>query len=114
MGSLYGGLAANKESKIQAQQLREETEIQARNIAEEDRDLRGLMKVSFLKSGVTLEGTPLMVLADAKKKSEQDVADLRRSGSARADSIRRRGKDALVGGILSSAETGARLAAGGM
>lgn len=114
MGALYGGISANKEAKIQARQAREMAEVEARRAAEEDRDFRGKMAMSYLKSGVTLEGTPLMVLARAKAQSEQDVADIRRTGAQRAASLRRRGRDALVGGVLSGAETGARLAAGGM
>lgn len=113
MGSLYGGFAAAKEAKAQAKIAREQAAVEARRAAEEDRDFRSQMKMSYLKSGVTLEGTPLETIARAKAQSEQDVMDILKSGAARASSLKRRGRDAMVGGVLGAGETAVKMYATG-
>ena len=114
MGSLYGGFAANREAQRQAKTTLQQAAIEAQQVAKEDAQFRGRMEVSFLKSGVTLEGTPLLVLEQARKDSMEDIKNLKKGAQLRASSIRRQGRDAMIQGVLGAGETAARLYMGAM
>lgn len=113
MGSLYGGISAYNESGRQATLELQEAERQARLIAEEDTNYRSKMEMGFLKSGVSLEGTPLIVLEESVKRTRDDINAVRTSGRQRASSLKRQGRDALIGGVIGGATDVGRLAAGG-
>lgn len=66
--------------------------------------------MAFLKSGVTLEGSPLLVLEETRREGAEEVAAIRAGGESRAKTLRAQGRSALIGGFLSGAGD---IAAGG-
>lgn len=93
----------------------EGAESERRYIAEQKR-LQGQMVVSYAKSGVVLQGTPLDVMAEAAneadkqvafmRKQTESIADARRKGAAtQAQQISAQGTSALIGGFGQAAST---------
>lgn len=93
----------------------EGAESERRYIAEQKR-LQGQMVVSYAKSGVVLQGTPLDVMAEAANEADKQiafmqrqtasVAEARRKGAAtQASQISAQGTSALIGGIGQAAST---------
>lgn len=69
---------------------------------EKQRYRRSQMLVNFLKSGVTLEGTPLDVLEEQVIQDEMDAIAIRRQGQAEAQDFR---NQATIG-VAEAAATG--------
>lgn len=119
--SIYGGQQANKaagqEAVLQRQQAaiaQEEANRDAGIHADERTQFLKRQKLAFLKSGVTLEGSPLLVLEDTQRKSQEEVdAMIRRGnaqyrlGNASADITESKGRAALIGAYGTAASTGA-------
>lgn len=61
---------------------REESEIRRRN-----RQVLGRQRARFAKSGLKLEGTPLLVQADTAAEGEMDALAARRGGEVRANQL---------------------------
>ena len=107
--------AAKREASFQRQQAtlaQQESEIEAERVELENRKFKKRQKIAFLKSGVTLLGSPLLVLDETERESQKQVQSILRRGTAqfrlglqRADITRRRGRAALIGGIAGAAST---------
>lgn len=96
---LLGGLSARQESKRQARVAQIEAEEKARERKRESERLKKRQLVGFLKSGVTLEGTPELLLRETEELGREDVAAIRRTGRAQAQGARAQGRQALISGI---------------
>ncbi len=89
--SIFGGLsgqrAAGTEAGLQleqAQLAQSEAAAEAQRIANQNRKFLRRQKLAFIKSGVTLEGSPLFVLETTLEEGQAEVdAEIRR-GKARA------------------------------
>lgn len=82
MGMQYAGMkqqqAATK-SKLALDQKR--TEIEVDNIKRRADRLRSTQRVAFTKAGVSLEGSPLEVMAQSAADAERDIANVRAGGA---------------------------------
>lgn len=97
------------EAALQEEQgriVRQEAQIEAARTAKERRKFLARQKLAFIKSGVSLEGSPLLVLAETKAESQKEVDAIVRRGQAqqrlffqKAAISRSRGRAALLGGI---------------
>ena len=93
--SVYGGIQGEKEAKkqagfaeSQAATAAAETErVTARTVGlekKETEDLRKRQQLAYLKSGVTLEGSPLLVMEETRRLGAENVAEIEAAGSAKA------------------------------
>lgn len=111
--SVAGGIAADKASKKEANLLmdqsrlaQEEALADAKRQADEGRQFIKNQKLAFLKNGVTLAGSPLLVLEETTRIKQEEVnATVRRGNAqsrfyaAQADIARRGGRASLISGI---------------
>jgi len=111
--------AAREEAGLQEDQARLasfEAEEEADRVSEENRKFGARQRLLFLKAGVDLAGSPLLILEETRVEGEKEVRAIRRRGAAqlglgmrRAGITRRKGRAALIAGIsggISSATTG--------
>lgn len=99
-GSIYSGVKQEEEARRQADIVDREGEIEAARLAEEGKKFGARQEMSYLKSGVLLEGSPLLVLADTNRKNLEDQSNTRASASARSSSLRRSGREAFVSSLF--------------
>lgn len=92
---------------------------QAQNEKEQSESARRAQKVAYLASGVTLEGSPLLVMEETRQKGIENVDEILRGGQAssyaakeegrmRASSLKSSGRQAFSAGITSGLSTGVR------
>ena len=111
MGGYFGYLASQDAAAIaesRGRMLRAEAEAEAQRYAEQARGLRAKQAVSYLKAGVTLEGSPLDVLDHDALIAEENISAIRAGGAAReleqqglAADARIKGRNAFMAGISS-------------
>lgn len=118
-GSIYGGIQADKSAKQEASLQREqgdialqEAQVNASNEAYNQTQAVQRQRLAFLSNGVSLEGSPSMVLEQSKQYGQQQVDSILRQGAARktladrsATITENKGRSALVGGYMSAAGT---------
>jgi len=99
--------------QLQGAIAQEESEAEADRVSEINRRFGEQQKVNFLKSGVTLAGSPLLVLEETAAESAKEVAAIRKRGraqfglaSAKARSLRKQGKARLIGRTTEGLATG--------
>ena len=116
---VYSGFAANQaykdEAGLQREQAalaRQESIVSAQDTAAERTKLLRRQQLAFTKSGVTLEGSPLLVLDETKVQSQKEVNAILRRGEAQyrlgqrsADITRNKGRAALIGGFTGAVGT---------
>ena len=113
LSGLLANRASRREAKAQKKQGNlavEESEIQAQRQQKEGQRMQARQSLAFLKSGVSLQGSPLLVLKDTQEETNFQADATRRSGSARrrllrdtAQNVRTRG----TAGIFASVGAGA-------
>lgn len=117
--SVAGGFQANSAAKrlaqLQEQQGQlafEESQVNATNEAFNQRQAVGNQRLAFLANGVTLEGSPSLVLNESTKYGQAQVNSILRQGKARkslamaeAVQTRNQGRTALISGIASGTST---------
>ena len=120
MGSLAGGVAANNAAKTQAAALERQAKMEqmqaeedARRARAEGEKLKGKQMASFMKGGVTIEGTPEEVLTETAEDIELDALSIIHGGQSRAESHRfsaaskrAEGKSALISSSLTAGGMG--------
>jgi flagellar biosynthesis component FlhA len=118
-GQIYSGMEANKAAKAQAAQIEEQAQIAkaesdraAEQKSTERRRFLAEQRMAYLASGVSLEGTPMIVQGDTWNEFQQEIEAIRRSGAAQygfamkeATTARKTGRAQLVSGFLSGAGT---------
>jgi len=102
-----GGVAQSKESGRQAKIAQQQSEAQARSEARSNIALEKRQTLAFLKSGVALEGSPLLLLAETRREGGKNVENILEGGVQTAGSLRASGRSALIGGLTSAAGTAA-------
>lgn len=114
------GVQQNKAAKAEAAAQEEQGRIQAaeaqaeaQRVANDRRKFRKKQKAAFLKNGITLAGSPLLVLEETRRESQEEVDAIVRRGNAqsrlafqRASITRAKGRSALLGGIGGAFATG--------
>lgn len=115
--SIAGGYAASKAAKKEANMLNdqaataeEQAQLEARRRAEDVRKFEKRQKLAFLKNGVTLEGSPLLVLEETLRLGQEEVDSIIRAGASQGRLLRekagitkRQGRAAMIGGIGNAA-----------
>lgn len=89
--------AANKAAKVNAR----EGEIVAKEKAKEVRYKAARQTVSFLNSGVTLDGTPQDVLGETFSTGKEDITNIRSNYNNKSKSIISAGRTQAIGTIAS-------------
>jgi hypothetical protein len=95
IASIYGGIQAKKEGDKQAdlatnQAASRATEINrqtARSTTLEERDIKSTIerqKLAYLASGVTLEGSPLLMMEETRRRGAENVEEIQLAGAAGA------------------------------
>jgi len=118
-GAIYGGIAANqsaqKEAALERQQgdiAMNEARINASNEAYNQTQAVQRQRLAFLANGVSLEGSPTMVLEQSKTYGQSQVDAILRQGAARKSLAyaggkitQDKGRAALIGGYIKGAST---------
>lgn len=108
--------ATRTEAQRQANLRRQEAENEARREVRANIALEKRQKLSFIKSGVALEGSPLLLLAETGRKGTENIEAILQSGRTGAtgllaqgqlqsSALRSTGRQALVGGLTRGATT---------
>ena len=119
-GSLYAGISANSSARQEAALERQqgdiamsEAQVNAKNEAFNQTQAVQNQRVAFLANGVTLEGSPAMVLEQSKEYGQSQVDAILRQGAAKkalsdaeATITQNKGRAALIGGILQAGSKG--------
>ena len=92
--SILAGKYNKTQSERESVRIQRATLRQAAEISEQGTKLMGSQVVGYLNSGVTLEGTPALVLAETEEKIDQAIADTLESGDYEA-------MDAVQRGVMS-------------
>lgn len=124
---LFGGMSANNESKRQAATAQAEANLRAEETARasardaqfataESESVRRRQKLAYLKSGVDLEGSPLLMMEATRRAGLDNAEEILRSGSqtagaqiqegrSRASALRASGRQAFISGIGGAASS---------
>ena len=100
---LGGGLMAYNEAMKQAGIIEAETAENAKIEAESVKSQISKNYVEFAKAGVALEGSPLFAIEENIETGKKNVANVIRSGKAKASQMRSSGRAALFNAIGSTA-----------
>jgi hypothetical protein len=129
--SLFGGASANREAQRQAVTAQAEANLRAEETARagvreasfvgmEAESVRRRQKLAYLKSGVDLEGSPLLMMEATRQAGLENVDQVLRSsgstagaqiqeGRARATQLKSSGRQAFMSGIGNAAGSLARV-----
>jgi hypothetical protein len=131
ISSVVGGLQGLQAGKAQGEAAKAQAAIagqeQARVSAKEAQFERDAMndtvrrqKLAYMASGVTLEGTPFLALQETKRRGEQNIDEIIRSGASgvaarategrlMAKQARSSGRREFIGGITNAVNTFSRM-----
>ncbi len=123
IGSIYSGISASMSAQDEAKDLKRQAALErqegleeAARLEKEHRKFLAKQSLMYLKGGVTLEGSPLLVLKETRdEKDKQVTAQERRAealyrlGRGKAQRVSRGGRAGLIGGFMDAATTGAIL-----
>lgn len=116
--AVYVGLSAASaigsynQSKSQARQAIKQGEIAMKNRADEIRSLAAKQRVSYLASGLELEGTPNAVIADTYNTGIEDVNAIRESANQQSKNILTAARAKLLGDMAKTAVSAYSMGAG--
>lgn len=127
ISSIAGGSAANSAAKeqanlatFQAQQQGAESarqaQLEADMVGQEAESTRRRQKIAYLSSGVTLEGSPLLLMEATRQRGLQNVEEVFKAGGAatgaaategrlRASQLKGAGRTAFVSGIANAGQS---------
>lgn len=106
--SIKQGIDARKQAKKEAMLIEAQAEQQAR---EKQKALKGLMaqqRLGFAKSGVTLEGSPLLIMEETQQEGQQEISDILSNARMRANMKRSAGRDAFTAGLINAGASAAK------
>lgn len=108
-----GQQAAESEASLQEAQAslsKQEADIEADRVDRANTLFRKKQKLAFIKSGLELEGTPLLFLEETRREGAKEVKAIRRRGEAikglgfaQASQTRSKGRAKLIGSITKGA-----------
>jgi hypothetical protein len=120
LSGLFGYLDAQdaaEQAESRGRLLRMEAEADAERYAEQARGFKATQAQAFLKSGVTLEGSPLDILDETARVASENLSAMRsraqaeqNQANAQAGQLRSQGRAALIGGIAGAGSTAAMAA----
>lgn len=97
--SIAGGLSSMAAGREQAEAQVEQTEDAMRQRTRKTMELEKIQKLNYLKSGVSLEGSPLLIMAETRDIGAQDVTNIRDSGQDAASSYISQGRQSLFSSV---------------
>lgn len=119
--SLFGGISANREAGVQAATAEAQARLQAEEtaragvreanfISQESESIRRSQKLAYLKSGVDLQGSPLLLMEATRRNGLDNAEEAYRAssstagaqvveGRARARSLRQSGRQEFMRGL---------------
>ena len=113
LSGVFGYFASEEAARTaesRGRMIRMEAEADATRYAEQARQFGATQSLAYLKSGVTLEGSPLEVLAETVRVSNENISAIRARGAAgqldaegQASQARLSGRAGLIKGITSGA-----------
>lgn len=119
VGTVVSGIQQRKAADAEADLIREqgrltaqESREEAARIEKENRKFIARQKLAFLKNGVSLTGSPLLILSESTEESEKQVESVKDRGVAqqtlaqrRAKITEDRGRAALTGSVFRAGST---------
>ncbi len=119
---VFQGIAQKKAGNEEARDIRrqaalqqEETLREADRVKTERRKFLAKQGLSYVKSGVSLEGSPLLILEETKIESEKEVAALKsqahsqfRFGVDKGERAKKAGRQRMFGAFGSALTSGAQ------
>ena len=119
-GKIISGFAAKQAAEDEVDRLEDqgalarlENEAEAERVGKQRERFIARQKLAFLKGGVTLEGSPLIILEESEEEAEKEVEALRKRGFAlesfaqqQAAATRTSGTARLFGSLASAASAG--------
>lgn len=106
--SYRAGREEKKESRRAAEQARLRAAQRAKAKEKEHRRIIARQKARYLGSGLTMEGSPLLVEMESLKESEEELARIRAGGEAYATEYERAGTAAQRSGYVGAVGAGVR------
>jgi len=103
------GLFESAQIGRKADVLKEQVQFKAGERARQAGKLMARQKVSFMKSGVNLAGSPLQVIEETGAFAQEDVRQIFRTGDIQARNLRRSGQTAIFQGLGQGLMSGATL-----
>ena len=103
------GLFESAQIGRKADVLKEQVQFKAGERARQAGKLMARQKVSFMKSGVNLAGSPLQVIEETGAFAQEDVRQIFRTGDIQARNLRRSGQAAIFQGLGQGLMSGATL-----
>jgi hypothetical protein len=108
--SAFSSIAAGKEEKKRqdeaAKQARRAAEIEAETKGEEHRRILAAQRARYGASGLTFEGSPLIVQFESMKESEKELARILETGGIKAEAYEQAGKEAAKVGTIKAIQYG--------
>lgn len=133
--SVIGGMQQQAAAKQEAQnaiataemQGKEQARVsvaQAEQAKQEAESYRREQKIKFLKSGVSLEGSPFLALEETRLQGQKNVDEILKSGASaistsqaegrmRAKSLKQSGRAAFISGLGNAASSFSKMGFGG-
>lgn len=106
-GSLYSGIEQRNSANKTAKELKAEAEYLAQQKKEDTEGLIQKQKMAYIKSGIELTpDSPLLMLADTRRKGYEEARRIRDRGYKQARNIRNQGRQALTESVFSAASSG--------
>ncbi len=105
--SLLAGEYNQKRAALEEMQVRRRAEALATRISSQGTKLMGGQVVAHLSSGLALEGTPALVLAETDRKIKEDIANALEAGDLAALDASERGAMASLAGLSGAARASA-------
>lgn len=84
--------AAMRQAQEESRLIKEDAVYAANKERQEAQRLRSQQIMQFMKSGVTLDGSPLLTLQETEEESEQNIENILQNANSRARSARLRGQ----------------------
>jgi len=97
--AIHSGMQQKKQSKKQAALMEEDAANRAAEETRQAKEHRKRQKVAFLKSGVALSGSPLLIMQETLERGLGNSDAIKETGGAKASLLRAQGQSALVTGF---------------
>lgn len=118
IGTMTSGIISHSNAKAEAATQRSQAElanleagVEADRVAKANVKFKARQKMMFIKSGINLSGSPLLILEETQRESEKEVSAIRAKGVAQkalgfaqAQKVESTGRAKLVSGFLKTSK----------
>lgn len=120
LGTIFQGFQESRAAQEEAEDIRfqariqkEEADEEARRLDVKNRKFLARQSLMFLKGGVTLSGSPMLILEETKEEAAKESEAVRRRGAAqfelgirKADRLVSTGRASFIGGLFNAIGSG--------